>query len=161
MKFPYFLLIGAALAFASCNNDKSAAEATEDMAEGMEDGVENMAGDMPAEMSNDAAGAMNYFNETVTAVSGVGGDITAIPAATAVSNIDGWIQRLQGKDGMYEIVEGLNELKEKLTDPNGIDGKAVGTVLNSLAEDTAELNNPTLAPLSNVLAAGGKKLGGM
>ena len=157
MRTPYYLLLAGALAFASCGNESPAEEAAEEMAEDMEYDMDATTNQMGA----DAAGTLNYFNETLTAVTGVGGDLTAIPAATAVSNIDGWIQRLDGKDGMYEIVEGLRELKEKLTEEDGIDGREVGTVLNSLGEDVLELNNPTLAPLANSLNAAGEKLGGL
>ena len=104
MKTPYFLLLGLALAFASCNNNESAAEAAEDNMEGMEEGMENTTGAAP-EMGNDDAGALNYLNETVTAVQGAGGDLTAIPPAAAVSNIDGWIQRLEGKEGTIIVVK--------------------------------------------------------
>lgn len=164
MKTPYFLLLGLAITFAACNNDKSAAEATEDASEnaleGMEEGL-NSGSNAAAEMGNDAAGTLNYFNETITAVQGVGGDLTAIPAATAVSNIDGWIQRLEGTPGTGEIVNNLKDLKEELTDADGIDGKKVGTLLNALGEDVNELNNPTLSPLANALNMAGQKLGGM
>ena len=55
----------------------------------------------------------------------------------------------------------LENLKEALTDDDGIDGVEVGSALNELAEDIREKNNPALAPLANALAAGGDKLGGL
>ncbi len=161
MKTPYFLLLGLAITFAACNTDKSAAEAaedaTEEAAEGMEQGMDTATESLGA----DAAGTMDYFNQTITAVTGAGGDLTAIPAATAVSNIDGWVQRLDGQEGTAEIVGNLNELKTALTNPAGIDGKNVGTLLNALGEDVNELNNAALSPLSSALTMAGQKLGGM
>ena len=153
-----------ALLVASCGTE--AGQDAENALENAGNDIENAAdraGDAMAdattvEIDAEAGGALN---ETVAAVQSAGGDITAIPPAAAVSNIDGWIGRLKGKDGTYEIVQGLENLKEALTDDDGIDGVEVGSALNELAEDIREKNNPALAPLANALAAGGDKLGGL
>ncbi len=153
MKLQYLLLLPLAITLASCGGETPAEEIEDEMEEGM---------DMDTNMDAGAdAATMGYFQETISAVTGAGGDLLALPPAAAVANIDGWISRLEGKDGTYEIVEGLKELKEELTDEDGIDGVSVGTVLKSLGEDTNELNNPALAPLANALNAAGAKLGGL
>ncbi len=160
MKLQFLLLLPLAITLASCGGETKAEAMEDDMEDAMENGMENMNEGMDNAAGADAA-TMGYYQETVSAVTGAGGDLTALPPAAAVANIDGWISRLEGKDGTYEIVEGLKELKEELTDDDGIDGTAVGTVLNSLGEDIAEMNNTALAPLSNALTAAGQKLGGM
>ena len=159
-----YLLLPLALFVASCGSE--AAQDTENALEAAGSDIENAADRAGDAMSNAMepgidADATGYFNSTLSAVQGAGGDITAIAPAAAVSNIDGWIARLDGKDGTYEIVEGLENLKEALTDDDGIDGQEVGTALNELAEDIREKDNAMLAPLANALAAGGDKLGGI
>ena len=164
MKLYHLILVPLAATMIACGGAETAAERAEDAMEEGANSVANAAdraGDaMGSAMSVDAD-ASGYFQETVTALQGAGGDITAIPPAAAVSNIDGWITRLKDKDGTYEIVQGLENLKEVLTDDDGIDGQEVGTALNELAEDIREKDNAMLAPLANALAAGGDKLGGM
>ena len=152
MKLQFLLLLPLAIAFASCGEEKPHAD-TDDM---------DMDGDeVVVDASGTDAANMGYFQETISAVTGAGGDLTAIPPAAAVANIDGWISRLDGMDGTYEIVEGLKNLREELTDEDGIDGQAVGTALNELGEDVGEKNMAALAPLANALTAAGQKLGGM
>ncbi len=109
--------------------------------------------------SNRRNDAMPYLDQTIKAVSSNRNDMTSIPVATALTYIDGWIERLDGVDGMYEIREGLKELKEELTEET-IKSKAVGGALNALGEDVAELKNPALKSLSDALKAAGKKLDG-
>lgn len=163
MKSFTFLLLPLGLFVASCGTE--AGQETENALESAGNEIENAADRAGNAMENPVDGvdaeAGNYFNETISAVQGAGGDLTALPPAAAVQNIDGWIQRLEGKDGTYEIVEGLENLKGALTDDDGIDGQEVGTALNELAEDIREKDNAMLAPLADALAAGGQKLGGM
>ena len=156
MKLQYLLFLPLAIAMASCGGETK----TEAIEEDLEDDMENMEGTVNDATSGTDAATMDYYNETITAVTNTGGDLTALPPAAAVSNIDGWISRLEGKDGTYEIVEGLKELKEELTDDDGIDGEAVGTVLNALGEDINEMNNAALSPLAGALTQAGAKLGG-
>ncbi len=150
---------------------------TENAGDAIERGAEdvgnaaNRAGDRVGDAASDAGNAGNatarrsgtdiaYLDQTMKAVKSNRNDLTAIPAASAVATIDDWLARLDGVDGMYEIREGLKELREDLTDEDGIDGKKVGTVLKALGEDVAELKNPALKPLSDALGAAGTKLGG-
>ena len=165
MKLHHLILVPLAATMIACGGAETAAERTEDA---MEDGANTVAN--AADRAGDAMGSAldgtdaattGYFQETISAVQGAGGDITAMAPAAAVSNIDGWIARLKDKDGTYEIVQGLENLKGALTDDDGIDGQEVGTALNELAEDIREKDNAMLAPLANALAAGGDKLGGM
>lgn len=165
MKYFLILMLPLALTLVSCGGNEAAEavnEATEtvgDVGNDIADGTRDM-------MNNDAVAGnagMVSINETVDAVRNAGGDITAIPAGAAVANIDGWIAKLNGIDGTGEVTENLKELKEELTDADGIDGKEVGTLLKALAEDTRELgpDNMALSGLAKALEAGGNKLGGM
>lgn len=158
-----FLLLGGALAFASCDNTGSEAvnEETETFGDVGAD-IENELEEVDLEPDGDEALVMTSFNETNDAIAGVGGDITALEPGTAVGVIDAWIAKLDGMDGTGEITENLAELKEELTDGD-IDGAEVGTLLNALAEDTKEIAGDNMAAnsLANSLAAAGQKLGGI
>ncbi len=105
---------------------------------------------------------MISINETVDAVNGVGGDITALPAGTAVSVIDAWSNKLSGMPGTEGMVGDLNSLKMELTAGN-IDGKKVGALLSKLGTETAAMapDNAALGGLASALSAGGSKLSGM
>lgn len=159
MRYLLVLLLPLSLGLASCgNNENNTAydETTETIGD---PGSDVMTNDQAVRI--DEAGN-NELNATLDAVRGVGGDLTALPATTAVATIDGWLARMQGVDGTYEIQEGLRELREELTSSE-IDGREVGTILKSLAEDTRELdaNNSSLSMLSQSLEAAGDKLGGL
>ena len=163
------LILGGALAFASCDNSGSEAvdEATEavgDLGNDIEAGVEDL-GDGAAELGAEAEAGMaglTSFNETNDAIANAGGDLTALEPGAAVGVIDSWMAKLDGMDGTGEITENLAELKAELTDGD-IDGAKVGTLLNALAEDTKEVagDNVAASTLANSLAAAGEKLGGM
>lgn len=167
-----FLLLGGALAFASCDNTGSEAvnESTEtvgDLGNDIEAGVEDLGNDIEAGADNlgnelDEELGMTSFNETNDAVRNAGGDLTALEPGAAVGVIDGWIAKLDGMDGTGEVTENLRELKAELTSGD-IDGQEVGTLLNALGEDTRELGDGNMAAeqLANALAAAGQKLGGI
>ena len=163
------LILGGALAFASCDNSGSEAvdEATEavgDLGNDIEAGVEDL-GDGAAELGAEAEAGMaglTSFNETNDAIANAGGDLTALEPGAAVGVIDSWMAKLDGMDGTGEITENLAELKAELTDGD-IDGAKVGTLLNALAEDTKEVAGDNVAAnsLASSLAAAGEKLGGI
>ncbi|NJC25698.1 hypothetical protein [Neolewinella antarctica] len=99
---------------------------------------------------------------TIDAVQSTGGDITALPAGAAVSNIDGWISKLSSMDGTDGIVNELQSLKTELTSGN-IDGMKVSGILSSLATSTRSMESkaPGLGTIASALQAGADKLGGM
>ncbi len=105
---------------------------------------------------------MISINETVDAVNSVGGDITALPAGTAVSVIDSWSAKLSSMPGTEGVVADLNALKMELT-AGQIDGKKVGALLSQLGTQTAAMapDNMALGGLASALNAGGAKLSGM
>ena len=92
---------------------------------------------------------------TLRAVAGVDGDITTLPAAAAVENIDGWIAKLRMMDGTGAIVDDLDELKEELSE-SSIDGDDVSELLFDLAGSTRKLanGNAMLETLGYALEAG-------
>ncbi len=163
MKYLLALLLPLALTFAACGGaDSEMEEAAEELNEESYE-LGNDVRDAATLNDRDMnAVGMTSINETVTAVKNVGGDITALPPAAAVSNIDSWIAKLNGIDGTGEVVANLRELKMELSKGN-IDGPKVGTLLNALAEDTREIapNNMALKGLTSALSMGGQKLGGM
>ncbi|HIG73282.1 MAG TPA: hypothetical protein EYQ24_01485 [Bacteroidetes bacterium] len=93
-----------------------------------------------------------------------GDDITAIPVAGALDNINGWIARLDGAEftNAAEIREGLMTLRDQLqNDP--LDGAAIGETLTNLGDWTAESapDNDQIQALASALQTGGAKLTGM
>ncbi len=178
---PLLFLLVLALAMTACGDTQTgeqmeadienAADDAEDAFERGANDIENAATTAGNRIENAADNVGNttsgrngtdiaYLDQTLKAVKSNRDDLTAIPAASAVATIDGWLERLDGVDGMYEIRQGLKDLKNELTSDKGIDGKKVGTLLNGLGEDVAELNNPSLKPLTFALGAAGSKLGG-
>lgn len=101
------------------------------------------------------------LQNTVQAVQGAGGDITALDPGAAVGNIDGWINELRGMDGADGIVNDLESLKGELQGGN-IDGGRVSNLLSSLADQTRGMSDraPGLSSLASALQAGADKLAG-
>ncbi|NJC25697.1 hypothetical protein [Neolewinella antarctica] len=99
---------------------------------------------------------------TIDAVQSTGGDITALPAAAAVSNIDGWISTLGAMNGTDGIVRDLQSLKTELS-AGAIDGDRVSGLLSSLATSTRSMESKAagLGTLASALQAGADKLSGM
>lgn len=164
MKYFTLLLLATVFAF-SCGD---AATAMEDTAAGAADAV--------AETTKAAAGAVtdaadtavdamtpekSMLQSTIEAVTSVGGDITALPAGAAVSNIEGWITKLGSMEGTEGIVTELTSLKTELSSGK-IDGGKVSGILSTLAEQTKGLagDNKMLATVASALQAGADKLGG-
>jgi len=149
MKYLTFFFLATILAF-SCGDAATTDEAVVETPE------------MTTPEPPAAPAAPSMLNATVDAVKSVGGDITALPAGAAVSNIDGWIAKLETMDGTEAIVGNLNELKTELTSGD-IDGGAVSGILSSLADQTKELSAkaPALGAVASALQAGADKLGGM
>lgn len=67
-------------------------------------------------------------------ISALQGGLTSLSPAAAVSNIEGWQQKLSGL-GATDIANDLGELKALLTSGN-LDGKAIGAVLTKLGSKT-------------------------
>lgn len=155
MKYALYLTLPL-FALGSCGGGETETEVTETEFEQAADReVAPTAGTMPG-----AEGVS--INETVDAVRGAGGDITAIPAGAATGVIDGWIAKLSGTPGASTVVGGLKELKTELTAGN-IDGARVGSLLSKLAADTRAMapDNIALGNLADALQAGGNKLTNM
>lgn len=91
------------------------------------------------------------------------GGLTAVSPAAAVSNIEGWQQKLSGL-GLTDVASDLGELKSLLTSGN-LDGKQIGAVLTRLGEKTSAsasgapaAETSKLQQLGSVLSAAGKSL---
>ena len=114
------------------------------------------------EMETPAAPAMPApeLQSTIEAVQSAGGDITALPAGAAVSNIDTWIGKLSSMDGTDGIVSDLESLKGELG-AGSINGERVGELLDNLSDQTRSLGggNAMLNTLADALEAGAEKLG--
>ena len=116
---------------------------------------------MDADMDMDMGGMEAQVQQTMDAVQGAGGDITALAPSTAVSNIDSWISKLEGMDGTDGIVTNLRSLKDELGAAN-IDGPRVSNLLSELATETRQVGggNQGVTMLASALDAGAAKLGG-
>ena len=167
MKTNLFALLGALLILplAACGSDTDvdtvdpivvdddAAMVDDDlMDDGMMDDDAAMAGDVAADV--DLPGT----------ISAAGSDITALAPASALANINGWINTLDGQTftNSTEIRDGLMTLKDQLsTDP--LNGGAIGETLTNLGTWTKDSNpdNAEIQTLGDALLAGGTKLTGM
>lgn len=96
------------------------------------------------------------------------GGITNIAPDAAVSNIDGWISRLEqvGGESTAPIVQGLQSLRGELT-ASSIDGQAVGGILSQLGQQTSQLAGTVqgataqqLEQLGSLLSQAGQQLTG-
>ncbi len=99
------------------------------------------------------------INETMSAITAAGGDITAVDPTAAVGVVDGFVGKLSGMPEAAGIVSNLNALKGQLTSGK-IDGKVVGDLLTKLGAETKTLGagNMALEGLASALTAGGAKL---
>ncbi len=93
----------------------------------------------------------------------IGTDITAMPMAAAMSNIDGWIAKLQG-DQFAEIRSTLEMLKLDLA-AQPIDGAKIGATLSTLGQQTTTAaatastsSQAGLQQLGSTLSAAGARL---
>ncbi|MDT0631660.1 hypothetical protein RQM47_02990 [Rubrivirga sp. S365] len=121
------------------------------------------AGAMPADtapMPADPAGAVTAEG-TLDAAQSAGG-LTNLAPATAVSNIDGWIARLDGVPSAAPIVANLQTLRSQLQDPV-LDGLAIGQTLSTLGEQTSAAadGDVSLEQLGQALSQAGTMLMGM
>ncbi|WP_116126233.1 hypothetical protein [Lewinella sp. IMCC34183] len=143
----YLSLFLFALLLAACDSSESTSESTTD---GMEAGdTDTMEADNPTAL----------LQSTQEAVQANGGDITALPADAAVSNIDNWMDQLDGMDGTDAVTGNLEALKATLTE-SPINGQLAGMQLISLAEDTRKAGGSTVSALASALQSGGEKLTG-
>lgn len=99
------------------------------------------------------------LNATLDAVSAYNGDVTALPGAAAVSNINTWIDQLEDIDAADKVTWNLRALKNTLSQPT-INGQLAGMQLISLAEDTRQVGGTSsgITALASALKAGGEKL---
>lgn len=149
---PRYFVLALALPLAACGNDEAATPATTDpvvTAPATPAPMDPMASDVTVDGTLAAAGS----------------DITAIPAADAVANIDGWIAKLEG-DQFAEIRTTLERLKLDLA-ASPIDNAALGATMSSLGtQTTAAAANASsssqegLRTLGGALSAAGAKLSG-
>ena len=95
---------------------------------------------------------------TVEAVTEAGG-ILGLQPSTAVSNIEGWIAKLDGVEGAEDIQDMLKTLKGQLTEET-IDGAAVAETLTGLsaATETAGAGNADLEAIAAALEDAAMKL---
>ncbi len=170
-----FILLVFAFAILACSprpNDGDANTTTDDQTRPMTDREVNPQGldnedmtdgiDPNQSMDADAMGGTDaQVQQTMDAVQGAGGDITALAPSAAVSNIDSWISKLDGMDGTDGIVSNLRTLKDELG-ASTIDGGKVSGLLSQLASETREVGsgNQGLTMLASALDAGASKLGG-
>ena len=155
MSSKYLLLAALALPLSACGGDKADTTTVEAPAT-----TEPMAPAPSGTMTDDVT-----VDGTVQAA---GTDITALPAADAVANIDGWIAKLQGAqfDQAGAITTGLGTLKTQLqTTP--LNGAAIGQTLTTLGTETtaaaataSSSSQAGLRTLGSALTAGGQKLSG-
>lgn len=98
------------------------------------------------------------LDATLEAVEEAGG-VTALPAEAASSNIDSWIEKLDGMDGTMAVTANLRELRAELTSGD-INGTLAAVLLTTLAEDTRKLapDNDGIAALATALNAGAEQL---
>ncbi|WP_143537759.1 hypothetical protein [Rubrivirga marina] len=98
---------------------------------------------------------------TVDAVTEAGG-LTSLAPAAAVSNIDAWIDRLEGNPDFAPVVADLETLRSQLQ-ASPIDGAAVGATLQSLGQATtaAAAGDGALETLGTTLTDAGNSLAGM
>ena len=98
---------------------------------------------------------------TLDAAQSAGG-LTAIAPSAAVSNIDGWIARLEGTPANAPIVANLRTLRSQLQAPT-LDGMAIGRTLAELGEQTtaAAAGDASVRQLGQALSQAGQTLTGM
>lgn len=125
---------------------------------------ENTENNDPDEVENveqdDAANATATLDATINAVQANGGDLTAIPGATAVSTIEQWEDLLDEYDAADGVTAKLKELRSELSSGD-INGPLTGFMLTALAEETTKAvgangNAQTQALVSALRSAGDK-----
>lgn len=74
------------------------------------------------------------LDQTVTALEG---GLTSLSPSAATSNIDSWIDTLDGNESLGTIADGLRDLKDALT-ASPLDGARIGTLLTQLGSQTSD-----------------------
>ncbi|MCX8212618.1 MAG: NAD kinase [Neolewinella sp.] len=157
MKYLSLLLLATVMMFscgdAATTTEETTAEETTEVA------APEVSAEVPAEVPAEVSSSI--LTATIDAVTSVGGDLTALPAAAAVSNIESWITKLGTMEGTEGMVADLTSLKTELAAAE-IDGGKVSTLLTSLASQTKSMADtaPGLGALAGALQAGADKLGG-
>jgi hypothetical protein len=113
-------------------------------------------------------GSTGQSSELGITVSALQSGVTNIPPEAAVTNIDGWVQRLQASNdpALEQIADNLTQLRTMLSSGH-LDGVAIGQVLTQLGAQTtdAAANADTsvqgqLQELGRLLTQAGGQLGG-
>ncbi len=147
------LAIVLALGLTACATETEEAEVAEPQTETAEPGA------------MDTPGGEVTVDETISALQG---DITSLAPNMAISNIEGWQQRLQNADfdGASEIESGLGDLMDALQQ-QPIDGQRVGELLSQLGNQTTQAAaqaeagaSEQLNQLGNILTTAGQQLTG-
>lgn len=103
-----------------------------------------------------------------TTVSALQSGVTNIPPEAAVTNIDGWAQRLQAANdpSLTSIADNLQQLSGMLSSGN-LDGQAIGQLLTQLGSQTTSAaaqadssSQSQLQDLGRLLSQAGGQLGG-
>ena len=157
----YLLVAALALPLAACAGDEAADTTVVDTT------TDPMATDpMAADPMADGTMASDVTVDGTIAAAGT--DLTALPAADAVANIDGWIATLEGAqfDQAGDITAGLRELKTQLG-AMPLDGAAIGATLTEIGDLTtasaataSSSSQEGLRTLGGALSATGAKLSG-
>ncbi len=131
-------------------------------AEATNDNVDESAGEIATEAVTARTETSTFLSSTLQAVSAAGGDITALPAADAAANIDGWISRLSRVEGTDDIVEDLARLKTEflIGDGEELNGESISRILYSMSDHVRAISEgaPMLQTLADALQAGAVKL---
>ena len=159
----YLLVAALALPLAACGGDEAADTTVVDTTAEPATGTMDPAMDAPMD---DGTMASDVTVDGTIAAAGT--DLTALPAADAVANIDGWIAKLEGAqfDQAGDLTSGLRELKTQLG-AMPLDGSAIGETLSELGELTtasagtaSSSSQEGLRTLGGALSATGAKLSG-
>jgi hypothetical protein len=103
-----------------------------------------------------------------TTVSALQSGVTNIPPEAAITNIDGWAQRLQASNDpdLEQIADNLTQLRNMLSSGN-LDGLAIGQLLTQLGSQTSSAASKAdvsaqsqLQELGRLLSQAGSQLSG-
>jgi len=103
-----------------------------------------------------------------TTVSALQSGVTNIPPEAAVTNIDGWVQRLRASNepSLENIADDLQQLRDMLSSGN-LDGQSIGQLLTQLGSQTTSAaaqadssSQSQLQELGRLLSQAGSQLSG-
>ncbi len=103
-----------------------------------------------------------------TTVSALQSGVTNIPPEAAVTNIDGWVQRLRASNepSLENIADDLQQLRDMLSSGN-LDGQSIGQLLTQIGSQTTSAaaqadssSQRQLQELGRLLSQAGSQLSG-